>query len=70
MNAASKPLSEDLSESLDLCERIESQNWSEAAQDLDAYGNAVLPKILPVEECQRLARGAERSSQLRSRRGK
>jgi hypothetical protein len=67
MNAASKPLSEDLSESLDLCERIESQNWSEVAQDLDAYGNAVLPKILTVEECQRLATLYENPNLFRSR---
>jgi uncharacterized protein len=67
MNAASKQLSEDLSQSLGLCERVESLVWPQVAQDLDAYGNAVLPKILTAEECQRLATLYENPIVFRSR---
>jgi hypothetical protein len=67
MNAASKQLSVALSQSLGLCERVESLIWSEVAQDLDTYGNAVLPKIVTVEECRRLAALSGNPSYCRSR---
>jgi hypothetical protein len=38
MNAASKQLSEDLSQSLGLHERVESLMWPQVTQDLDTYG--------------------------------
>jgi hypothetical protein len=67
MNAASKQLSESLGQSPGLRERVESVIWSGVAQDLDTYGNAVLPKILTVEESQRIATLYENPICFRSR---
>jgi uncharacterized protein len=36
-------------------ERVDSLPWSELGQDLDAYGNATLPKLLTAEECEALS---------------
>jgi uncharacterized protein len=49
------------------CERVELLAWSEAARDLDSYGNAVLPKILTAEECQSLCALYQDPSVFRSR---
>jgi hypothetical protein len=35
-------------------ERVAALPWSAVRQDLEAYGNAVLPKLLTAEECQAL----------------
>jgi hypothetical protein len=67
MNAASKQLSVATRQSPGLRERVESLNWSEVAQDLDTCGNAVLPKLLTVEECQRIAILYEKPICFRSR---
>jgi hypothetical protein len=67
MNAASKLLFEDSSQSPGLTERVGSLGWSQVAQDLDTYGNAVLPKLLTVEECQRIAALYVNPSNFRSR---
>jgi uncharacterized protein len=67
MSAASNQVSEGLSPSVDLNERIESILWPQVAQDLDTYGNAVLPKILTAEECQHIATLYESPSVFRSR---
>jgi hypothetical protein len=67
MNAASKQLFEDLSKSPSLPERVGSLAWPQVAQDLDNFGNAVLPKLLTVEECQRIAALYENPSNFRSR---
>ena len=40
MNAASKQVSESLSQSLGLRGRVESLLWPQVAQDLDSYGNS------------------------------
>lgn len=67
MNAASNPLPAALKPSLRLRERVEQLDWSEAAQNLDASGNAVLPKLLSVEECQTVTAFYEDPSLFRSR---
>jgi hypothetical protein len=65
MNAA--PSFAGLSQSEGLCERVESIMGLEVDRDLDAYGNAVVPKLLTVEECQRLAALYENPGVFRSR---
>jgi len=67
MNAAPKQLSVALSQSVGLRKRVESLIWPQMAQDLDAYGNAVLPKLVTVEECQRVAALYENPVVFRSR---
>ncbi len=48
-------------------ERIESLMGPETIQDLDVFGNAVLPNILSVEECRTLSALYQDSSVFRSR---
>jgi hypothetical protein len=67
MNATTKQLFEDFSQSPDLAERVGSFAWPQVGQDLDTFGNAVLPKLLTVEECQRIAASYENPSSFRSR---
>jgi hypothetical protein len=67
LNATSKPIFEDFSQSPGVLERVGSLAWPQVAQDLDNFGNAVLPKLLPVEECQRIAALYENPSNFRSR---
>ena len=64
MNAASRQ--PDRNHSLGLHERIESLNWPQVTQDLDAYGNAVLPTILTAEECRHIASFYENPSVFRN----
>jgi uncharacterized protein len=47
--------------------RVDSILWSEVAQDLDAFGNAVLPKLLTIEECRNITAMYPTSSNFRSR---
>jgi hypothetical protein len=67
LSATSKPILEDFSRSPGLPERVGSLGWPQIAQDLDTYGNAVLPKLLNVEECQRIAALYKNPSNFRSR---
>jgi uncharacterized protein len=55
MNAASELSLADLSDTEGLSERVESIVWSDVDRDLDAYGNALLPKILTAEQCHRVS---------------
>jgi len=67
VNAATKQVSGNSSQSQGLGERVESLVWSDVDQDLDTYGNAVLPNVLSVEECQRIVSLYENPSVFRSR---
>ncbi|TWH99994.1 hypothetical protein IP90_03001 [Luteimonas cucumeris] len=47
--------------------RLDAQDWQQAGADLDARGNAVLPRLLAPDICERLADGYDDASLYRSR---
>jgi hypothetical protein len=47
--------------------RVESFNWSEIAQSLDAYGNAILPSLLTALECREISAMYSSANHFRSR---
>lgn len=49
------------------CARVEALVWSEITGDLDSYGNAILSKVLTVEECLTVAAMYADSGAFRSR---
>jgi uncharacterized protein len=57
----------DAEQTEEICGRVESLEWPDVARDLDAYGSAVLPRILAVSECHGLSAMYRESSAFRSR---
>jgi hypothetical protein len=51
----------------DIAERIRSIDWDRVESDLDAAGNAVLERVLPPDECRKLAGLYHREDLFRSR---
>jgi len=52
---------------LPLAERLHAADWDRVAADLDACGNAVLPRLLAAAECAALAALYEQDGAFRSR---
>lgn len=47
--------------------RVDRYDWQALAADLDAFGNAILPKLLSAEECRAIAKLYPEESHFRSR---
>ena len=50
----------------DVVRRVEGSDWTAAARDLDAYGCAIVPRVLTADECAALAGSYDTESAFRS----